>query len=271
MLRIRSLVAGVLAACLSLLLVVPVANAVAPMDFPPSAPDESVTDSAEVLSRSSRSELGARLEQLRAEKVDARLVTLRRLDYGLSLNQFGEQLLERWSSETNDFPLVLFLIEAQNKQASVVADPLLLDRISKDLLSSTGRTTMSQPLREGDRYRQASLDGITRLEVVLNGGADPGRNAASLLANFSGLFAKRSGNLTGIAAKVAADLSGTGGSARNEGRGIVVEPVECAEHPLHDIAVCTGLVDDLLVVVHKAPFPTQPSRPGLGKRPALPT
>lgn len=34
MLRIRSLVAGVLAACLSLLLVVPVANAVAPMDFP---------------------------------------------------------------------------------------------------------------------------------------------------------------------------------------------------------------------------------------------
>jgi uncharacterized protein len=174
MLRIRSLVAGVLAACLSLLLVVPVANAVAPMDFPPSAPDESVTDSAEVLSRSSRSELGARLEQLRAEKVDARLVTLRRLDYGLSLNQFGEQLLERWSSETNDFPLVLFLIEAQNKQASVVADPLLLDRISKDLLSSTGRTTMSQPLRQGDRYRQASLDGISRLEVVLAGGADPG-------------------------------------------------------------------------------------------------
>ena len=48
MLRIRSLVAGVLAACLSLLLVVPVANAVAPIDFPPSAPDESVTDAAEV-------------------------------------------------------------------------------------------------------------------------------------------------------------------------------------------------------------------------------
>lgn len=133
-----------------------------------------MTDSAEVLSRSSRSELGARLDQLRAEKVDARLVTLRRLDYGLSLNQFGEQLLQRWSSETNDFPLVLFLIEAQNKQAAVVADPLLLDRISKDLLSSTGRTTMSQPLRQGDRYRQASLDGINRLEVVLAGGADPG-------------------------------------------------------------------------------------------------
>jgi uncharacterized protein len=174
MLRIRSLLAGVLATCLSLLLLVPAASAVAPIDFPASAPDESVTDSAEVLSRASRSDISARLAQLDAEKVDARLVTLRRLDYGLTLKQFGDQLLERWTSEPNELPLVLFLIEAQNKQAAVVADPLLSERLSKELLTSTGRTTMSQPLRDGDRYRQASLDGISRLEVVLSGGADPG-------------------------------------------------------------------------------------------------
>ena len=174
MLRIRSFLAGALATCLSLLLLVPAAMAVAPIDFPPTAPEESVTDSAEVLSRASRSDIGARLDQLHAEKVDARLVTLRRLDYGLSLNQFGDQLLERWSSEASDLPMLLFLIEAQNKQAAVVADPTLSERLSKDLLTSTARTTMSQPLRDGDRYRQASLDGISRLEVVLSGGADPG-------------------------------------------------------------------------------------------------
>jgi len=174
MLRIRSFLAGVLATCLSLVLLVPAAMAVAPVDFPASAPDESVTDSADVLSRASRSDIGARLDQLQAEKVDARLVTLRRLDYGLSLNQFGDQLLERWSSDASDLPLLLFLIEAQNKQAAVVADPQLSERLSKDLLTSTARTTMSQPLRDGDRYRQASLDGISRLEVVLSGGADPG-------------------------------------------------------------------------------------------------
>ena len=174
MLRIRSFLAGALATCLSLLLLVPAAMAVAPIDFPPTAPEESVTDSAEVLSRASRSDIGARLDQLHAEKVDARLVTLRRLDYGLSLNQFGDQLLERWSSDASDLPMLLFLIEAQNKQAAVVADPTLSERLSKDLLTSTARTTMSQPLRDGDRYRQASLDGISRLEVVLSGGADPG-------------------------------------------------------------------------------------------------
>jgi len=174
MLRIRSFLAGALATFLSLLLLVPSAMAVAPIDFPPTAPDESVTDSAEVLSRASRSDISARLDQLHAEKVDAQLVTLRRLDYGLSLKQFGDELLERWSSDASDLPLILFLIEAQNKQAAVVVDPKLSERLSKDLLTSTARTTMSQPLREGDRYRQASLDGISRIEVVLSGGADPG-------------------------------------------------------------------------------------------------
>ena len=33
---------------------------------------------------------------------------------------------------------------------------------------------MAIPLREGNRYRQASLDGLTRLATVLRGGEDPG-------------------------------------------------------------------------------------------------
>jgi uncharacterized protein len=33
---------------------------------------------------------------------------------------------------------------------------------------------MGLPLREGARYRQASVDALDRLAVVLNGGEDPG-------------------------------------------------------------------------------------------------
>jgi len=33
---------------------------------------------------------------------------------------------------------------------------------------------MAQPLRDGDRYRQASLDALIRLRTVLRGGEDPG-------------------------------------------------------------------------------------------------
>ena len=174
MLRIRSHLAGLLATCLTLLLLVPASFAVAPVDFSPTAPADRVIDSAEVLSRASRADITTRLEQLDAQRIDARLVTLRRLDYGLTLNQFGEQLMERWSDDQRDLPMLLLLIEAQNKQAMVIADPLLDERLPAELLRSTGRTTMSQPLRDGDRYRQSSLDGLDRLEVVLNGGADPG-------------------------------------------------------------------------------------------------
>lgn len=174
MLRIRSLLTTLLITCFSFLILVPVSLAVAPVDFPSSPPAEHVIDSAEVLSRASRADIEGRLEQLMTERIDARLVTLRRLDYGLSLTQFGEQLIDQWSDDQPDLPVLLLLIEAQNKQAAVIADPLLDERLPSQLLNSTARTTMSQPLRDGDRYRQASLDGISRLEVVLNGGEDPG-------------------------------------------------------------------------------------------------
>ena len=107
MLRMRSLYAGLLATCLSFLMLVPACFAVAPVDFPTEAPVESVIDSAEVLSRASRSDIATGLEQLKQERVDARLVTIRRLDYGLSLNQFGDQLIERWSTKNKLILLML--------------------------------------------------------------------------------------------------------------------------------------------------------------------
>lgn len=151
------------------------ALAMSPTDLPAERPASQVLDDADVLSRASRSELNARLEEFGGDRVDARLITLRRLDYGLSLDGFGKDLIELWSSEGQGrSPLLLLLIETQNKRASVLADQSLQSQLPETLLTSTGRTTMAIPLREGDRYRQASIDGLTRLSVVLNGGEDPG-------------------------------------------------------------------------------------------------
>ena len=95
--RLNHLVAGFLCAVFSLLLAVPTAVAVSAQDFAPSLPDEVVLDSADVLSRASRNEISTRLQDLNQFHVDARLVTVRRLDYGLSLSGFGEELLDRWA------------------------------------------------------------------------------------------------------------------------------------------------------------------------------
>jgi len=126
-----------------------------------------------VLSRASRGELETKLRSFDDQRVDARLITLRRLDYGISLTSFGEELLETWSSPSGN-PLMLMLIETQNKRSAVVADQTLEEQLPSSLLTSTARTTMTVPLREGDRYRQASVDGLNRISIVLSGGEDPG-------------------------------------------------------------------------------------------------
>jgi uncharacterized protein len=50
----------------------------------------------------------------------------------------------------------------------------LTGRLPAELLTSTADTTMAYPLRSADRYRQAVLDAVNRLDVVLHGGEDPG-------------------------------------------------------------------------------------------------
>jgi len=143
-------------------------------DFPAQSPSSHVLDSAELLSRAASGDVNQRLEQFSDLGVDARLVTLRRLDYGLSLDTLGEDLLQQWHEETSREGMLLLLIEAQNNSAAIVASPDLLDQLPASLLSSTAISTMGLPLREGSRYRQASLDALGRLEVVLQGGEDPG-------------------------------------------------------------------------------------------------
>ena len=165
-----------IAASLCFFLAVPAGFALSPQDLPPQPPDKAVLDSADVLSRAGKNEIETRLNQLESSKVDARVITVRKLDYGLSLTGFGEELVERWTSNgnTSERPLILFLEETQNKQAAVVVSAELSDQLPDALLRSTARTTMSQPMRDGERFRQASMDGIERIAVVLNGGEDPG-------------------------------------------------------------------------------------------------
>jgi uncharacterized protein len=157
------------------------ALAVSLKDLPSSPPAAALLDSADVFSRASRGEIEKQLEAFRAERVDARLITVPRLDYGLSLEQLGQELVQLWvapdpasAGVTTQDPLLLLLVDAQTKAAAVVASEPLERQLPPELLRSTARSTMALPLREGNRYRQASLDGLTRLAMVLRGGEDPG-------------------------------------------------------------------------------------------------
>jgi uncharacterized protein len=148
-------------------------------DLPLQPPATHVLDTAGVLSRAGSGEIERMLEAFSDDRIDARLVTVNRLDYSLSLDQLGHDLIERWRSSPPEAagsaptPLLL-LIDIHTRAAAVVASPALERQLPADLLRSTARTTMAQPLREGQRYRQATVDALQRLSTVLKGGEDPG-------------------------------------------------------------------------------------------------
>lgn len=163
-----------------LMLLTPAAPALAlnAADLPQAPPSNHVLDQAQLLSRASAADIARSLEALEGQQVQASWVSVPRLDYDLTLPQLGQQLLERWADAGND--QLLLLIDGQTSATAIVATPSLQQRLSPELLRSTSRTTMAQPVREGNRYRQASLDAINRLDAVLHGDDDPGEPALAV-------------------------------------------------------------------------------------------
>lgn len=168
------------------------AQALSPADFPPQAPATHVLDEAHVLSRASSQEIERELQTFSDERVDAKVITVGKLDYGLSLEQLGEDLLAQWArpqgDEEGEGPArLLLLIDAQTRSTAVVASTGLTGRLPAELLESTAESTMAIPLRTADRYRQATLDALSRLSTVLRGGEDPGEpvveEAATVVTN----------------------------------------------------------------------------------------
>lgn len=175
------LVRGLLGWTLALVIVlaghVAGAWAVAVDDLPASPPPERVLDTSAVFSRAASGEIEGRLQSLESDRVDARLVTVDRLDYGIDLDRLGRDLLGRWTSDTagaSTAPTLLLLIDTHTRSAAIAASPALEQQLPPQLLRSTARTTMAMPLREGARYRQSVIDGLDRLVTVLQGGEDPG-------------------------------------------------------------------------------------------------
>lgn len=170
------------ASCLSLTIllgVVSPAQASSSADFPQQPPATHVLDEGHVLSRASSQDIDRVLQNFGEERVDAKVITVAKLDYGLTLQQLGDDLLARWGpppgdSEGTGQSRLLLLIDAQTRSTAVVASEGLSGRLPAELLESTAETTMALPLRSADRYRQATLDAIARLSTVLRGGEDPG-------------------------------------------------------------------------------------------------
>ncbi|NEP03657.1 MULTISPECIES: photosystem II repair protein Psb32 [Okeania] len=151
-----------------------------------------IVDDAEVFSRITESKLNNTLESLaNTTGNEVRFVTIRRLDYGETVDSFTEKLFDKWfpTPETKVNQTLIVLDTLTNNDAIRVGDAVK-ELMSNDITQSVVDETIQVPIRDGNKYNEAFLAASDRLSAVLSGEPDPGppevkdELAAQVLATF---------------------------------------------------------------------------------------
>lgn len=173
-----------------------------------------IIDQAGVLSRLTRSEISTNLEKLAADTgTEVRFVTIHRLDYGETIQDFADKLFEKWfpTSEDQANQVVMALDNVTNSTAIHAGDSVK-SLLSDDTATSVAQETVMVPLRNGNKYNEAFLNASDRLAAVLSGEPDPGPPVVEVNIQTEGTFAKaeetddRSATIIVVALLVAATV-----------------------------------------------------------------
>lgn len=176
-------------------LVLPVAPAWATgaVDLPlvPAGSSTWIVDEAQSLSRINESQLAGELQPL-AQKtgLEVRFVTLRRLDYGETIDSFVDQLFKRWYPDAEaQANQVLIALDTITNTIGIRVGEVAAEQLTPAIATSVIDETMQVPLRQGNKYNQAILDASDRLVVVLSGEPDPGPPIVIDTTRVEGTFA----------------------------------------------------------------------------------
>jgi len=151
-----------------------------------------VVDQAEVLSRVNEGKISSELEKLAATTGnEVRFVTIRRLDYGETIDSFAKQLFEKWfptkEAQANQ---TLLVIDSLTNNSAICTGDNVKSRLTDDIAKSVVKETMLAPLKEGEKYNQAFADASDRLVAVLSGNPDPGPPQIATNVSVEGTFKK---------------------------------------------------------------------------------
>ena len=167
----------------------------------PSTSDLWVIDQANEISLATQNKLSTQFKDLaKATGQELRMVAIRRLDYGETINSFADEVFSNWYPDA----------EAQSNQTLLVMDTLTnttairrgnaaAELIESKVASSVVNDTVGFNLRKGNKYNQALLDAGDRLVAVLSGQEDPGPPAMEEEIQVEGTFTKAEDTDAGFA------------------------------------------------------------------------
>jgi uncharacterized protein len=161
-------------------------------------------DDAEVLSRLTEGNLSKALSQLQQDTGnEVRLVTIRRLDYGETIDSFTEKLFDKWFPTPEEAAhQTLLIVDTLTNNSAIRTGEEIQSLLTPEIAASVAQETLQVPLREGDKYNQALSDASDRLIAVLSGQPDPGPPIVDNSLNIERTFATAEETDTGNATLV---------------------------------------------------------------------
>ena len=135
-----------------------------------------VLDDADIISRASAGQISRELKDLATQTGNqVHFVTIRRLDYGETIDSFADQLFEKWFPDAEaQANQTLLVLDSLTNNSAIRTGTEVKTVMSDDIAISVADETIQVPLRQGNKYNQAFLDASDRLVTVLSGEPDPG-------------------------------------------------------------------------------------------------
>ena len=129
-----------------------------------------------VLSRSTEGRLNNSWSELaKTTGYEVRFLTIRRLDYGETIETFTEKVFQKWfptpEVATNQTLLALDLL---TNNAAIQTGEKTKSLLTDEIAESVVEKTLKYPLRKGDKYNEAFIAASDRISAVLSGEPDPG-------------------------------------------------------------------------------------------------
>ena len=151
-----------------------------------------LVDTADAISNANESKLTKTFKEFANETgQEIRMVAIRRLDYGQTVDSLVTEIFENWypdaEAQTNQTLLVL---DTLTNNAAIRSGDSAQELLGAEVSKSIVEETVGYNIRKGDKYNQAFLDAGDRLVAVLSGQEDPGPPVMEDEVQIEGTFTK---------------------------------------------------------------------------------
>lgn len=149
-----------------------------------------IVDTADAISSTNQGKLAKNLQELAGETgQEVRMVAIRRLDYGETVDSLGNTIFKDWyptpEAQANQ---TLILMDTLTNKAAIITGKSAQALVSPDIANSIVEETVGYNIRKGGKYNQAFIDAGDRLTALLSGQEDPGPPAIEDEIQIEGTF-----------------------------------------------------------------------------------